>query len=294
VVRVSLVLIPLSSIVLRLACIIAVLGGLTTLSAQAPASPPLAFDVASIRENTSVSDNSRMTTAGRFTVVDTPLWFLILEAYGLKGHELIDAPDWTGTTMYDIVATYPPGTAPSDAERRLMMQQLLAERFQLRIRRERRDTDVYRLVLARGDGRLGPQLVRSGVDCEQWVAEKRPQVGAGGPSPVPGGRRPACMMSVSRQGFLTGGTRTMTELSLALQALAGRPVLDATGLTGTFDVDLVWAAASTDLARSPDAGSPVGGSLFTAVQEQLGLRLEPGRSPIDVVIVERVERPSPD
>ena len=235
-----------------------------------------------------------MTSAGRFTVVNTPLWFLILEAYGLKGHELIDAPDWTGTTMYDIVATYPPGTTPSEAERWLMLQQLLAERFQLRIRRERRDTDVYRLVLARGDGRLGPQLVRSDVDCERWIAEKRPQAGAGGSSPVPGGRRPACMMSVSRQGFLTGGTRTILEISLALQTLAGRPVLDATGLKGTFDVDLVWAAASTDLARSPDLGSPSGGSFFTAVQEQLGLKLEAGRSRIDVVIVERVERPTPD
>ena len=97
-----------------------------------------------------------MTNAGRFTVVNTPLWFLILEAYGLQGHELINAPDCTGTTMYDIAATYPPGTTPSEAGRRLMLQQLLAERFQLRIRRERRDTDVYRLVLARGDGRLGP------------------------------------------------------------------------------------------------------------------------------------------
>jgi uncharacterized protein (TIGR03435 family) len=282
-----------SSIVRRLACIIAILGGLTTLAAQGP-SQPLAFDVASVRENTSVSDDARMTTAGRFTAVNTPLWFLILEAYGLKGHELIGAPDWTGTTMYDIVATYPGGAAPTEAERHRMLQQLLAERFQLRMRRERRDTDVYRLVLARGDGRLGPQLVRSDVDCETWVAEKRPQIGAGGPSPVPGGRRPACMMSVSRQGFLTGGTRTIGELALALQTLAGRPVLDATELTGTYNIDLVWAAASTDLARSADAGSPSGGSFFTALQEQLGLKLEPGRSPLDVMVVEQVERPTPD
>ena len=182
---------------------------------------------------------------------------------------------------------------PTDEQTRLMLQRLLEDRFQLSLRGETREVPAYRLVLLHQDGRLGPRLVRSNVDCAAWLAEKRPQVGMGGPSPVPGGRRPACMITGSRQGFVTGGTRTIAEFTGPLQSFVGRPIADETGLTGTFDIDLIW---TPDESLAP-AGTPrpdVGVSLFTALQEQLGLKLEPTRRPFAVRVIQRVERPRPD
>jgi uncharacterized protein (TIGR03435 family) len=175
-----------------------------------------------------------------------------------------------------------------------MLRTLLADRFGLRTHRETRDLPIYSLVMARKDGALGPQLVRSSIDCKQWIAEKRPQMGAGTASPVaPGGKRPVCMTLATRR-FITAGTRTMNDLLGPLQAMTGRPVVDRTGLTGAFDFDLQWSsgpvAAPTGAAAAPDDGS----SIFVAVQEQLGLRLEPGRAPFDVVVVDAIRRPTPD
>jgi len=274
--------------------ILILIAALTSL-AQADAQPRKpAFEVASVRQNTSASSASRMPgpAPGRFTIVNVPLRFIILEAYGLRDQELSDAPEWTNTTAYDISATYPGGITPTEPETRLMLQQLLEDRFQLSLRSETRELPAYRLVLARKDGRLGPRLARSNVDCAAWLAEKRPQIGMGGPSPVPGGRRPACMITGSRQGFISGGTRTIAELAAPLQSFAGRPVSDETGLTGTFDIDLIW---TPDESLAPAGTRPdVGVSLFAALEEQLGLKLEPTRRPFQVRVVQRVERPRPD
>lgn len=226
----------------------------------------------------------------RLAVVRVIRPFIILDAYGLRDQQLIDAPEWTNTIAYDISATYPGGITPADAETRLMLQQLLEDRFKLSSRTETRELPVYRLVLARKDGQLGSRLVRSNVDCAAWLAEKRPQIGMGGSSPVPGGRRPACMITGSRQGFITGGTRTLAELAVPLQAFAGRPVIDETGLTGTFDIDLIW---TPDERLAPATTQP-DVSLFAALEEQLGLKLEPAHRPFQVRVVQRVERPRPD
>lgn len=263
-------------------------------AAQAAAQPARpAFEVASVRQNSSGNSASRTgPVPGRFTIVNVPLRFIILDAYGLRDQQLIDAPAWTNTTAYDISATYPGGTTPTEAESRRMVQQLLEDRFRLSLRTETRELPVYRLVLARKDGQPGPRLVRSDVDCAAWLAEKRPQIGMGGSSPVPGGRRPACMITGSRQGFITGGTRTLAELAAPLQAFAGRPVIDDTGLTGTFDIDLIW---TPDERFAPAGTQPdVGVSLFAALEEQLGLKLEPARRPFEVRVVQQVEYPRPD
>ena len=153
---------------------------------------------------------------------------------------------------------------------------------------------MYALVMARKDGALGPHLVRSSIDCEQRRAEDRPQPGAGSSSPVePGGKRPVCRM-VAKRGFITAGTQTMEQLTGPLQAFTGRPVTDRTGLTGAFDFDLEWTsgpiAPAPGAAPSPDDGP----SIFTALQEQLGLRLEFGRGLFDVVVIDAVSRPTSD
>ena len=265
------------------------------LAAQAPVP---SFDVTSVRENTSGSSASDIaSTSNRFVVTNTPLGFIILHAYQLMGHQLVDVPEWAWSAAYDIAATYPGGVRPSDGDTRAMLQRLLAERFRLTIRREKRDLPVYRLVMVRADGRLGPQLTPSNVDCEKLIAEKGSASSTDRRSPVaPGGRRPECTMSASRRGLLTGGTQPISALAGALQAFLGRPVVDATGLQGRFDMDLEWTP-NAEISAPPSGVAPLfpdGPSLLTAVQEQLGLKLENGTASFDVVVVQRVERPTPD
>jgi uncharacterized protein (TIGR03435 family) len=176
-----------------------------------------------------------------------------------------------------------------------MLRSLLADRVGMKMHVERREMPIYALVTARKDSRLGPQLVPSTIDCEQWIAEGRPLRGAGSPSSVaPGGRRSVCQMLTTRR-FITAGTQTMQALSNVLQALTGRPVADDTGLTGAFDFDLQWTSGPV----APDAAGPApppddGPSIFVALQEQLGLRLEPGRARFEVVVIDAIQRPTPD
>jgi bla regulator protein blaR1 len=252
------------------------------------------FEVASVKPHLSKADPSKIssTTPGRFTATNTPLWFLILYAYEIPEYQLIGAPDWTYESAFDIVGTYSPGRQPTDHETRLMLQNLLAERFSLKLHHEQRELPTYALVLARKDGHLGPQLQRSDVDCVKWTEAKRPKTDAGGPSPVsPSGKRPACMMIATRT-YLTGGARTMEEIAKTLHAMVARPVADRTGLTGVFDVDLRWSRydLSADAAASDSPNdSP---SIFAALQEQLGLKLVPQRDNFDVLVLDDVTRPA--
>jgi len=265
---------------------------------QGAASQPLpSFDVASVKQNDSVGESGRISgpTPGRFTVTNVPLRFIMLYGYQLLDHQLIGAPDWTFSTRFDITATYPTENAPTEQDARAMLQKLLADRFGFVGHRDTRELPMYALVMARRDRSLGPQLVRSDVDCEKWLAEKRPQLGAGGPSPVaPGGARPACMMMTTRQ-FLTAGTKTIQNLSVSLQSLVGRPVVDRTGLSGTFNIDLQWTSGVAPAPAGGNAPPPdEGASIFTALQEQLGLKLEPARGPFEVLVIDSVQRPTPD
>jgi uncharacterized protein (TIGR03435 family) len=259
-------------------------------------SPRLSFEVASVKENTSVSEAGGFAppTPGRVRITNVPLRFILLHAFELMDHQLIGAPDWTESARFDITGTVPADAARTEEDTRAMLQTVLADRFGLKTHRERREMPIYALVMARKDGTLGPQLVRSPIDCEQWIAEKRPRLGAGSPSPVaPGGKRPVCQLLATRR-FITGGTQTMQQLTGPLQAFTGRPVVDRTGLTGAFDFDLQWT--SGPIAPAPGASPPPddGPSIFAALQEQLGLRLESTRGSFDVVIVDSIQRPTPD
>jgi len=176
---------------------------LLSLATQIAVAEAPKFDVASVRVNplpeeapTKIVDS----TPGRFTVTNMPVRFLIIYAWDLHGdHELAGLPDWAFAMTFDISATYP-GRAEKP-EIRAMVQSLLTERFSLRAHRETREIPTYVLVLARKDGRLGPRLSPSNVDCANWAGPKQD---AGGPSVVsPTGKRPACTMLASRR-FMTG------------------------------------------------------------------------------------------
>jgi uncharacterized protein (TIGR03435 family) len=256
-------------------------------SAQSLAVAPRQFEVASVKQNLSQSDASNISSAaqGRFVATNVPARFLILYAYDLLAHQLTGLPEWTSDKAFDIVGLYPAEHRPSDRETRLMLQNVLTERFALRTHHEQRDLPAYDLVVARNDGQLGPQIHKSEIDC---AAAKRPQSDAVNPSPVsPSGKRPVCRMIATRR-FLTGGTRTMHDVTGPLQAMLGRPVVDKTGLPGAYDLDLQWAP--TDLHAEESAGSD-GPSLFTALQTQLGLKLVPHKEKFDVLVVDDIRLP---
>lgn len=245
------------------------------------------FEVASVKENKSGSDRSAITTVGnRVTITNVPLRFIILEAYGLRDHELADAPAWTTETAYNITGTFPGGQAVSQEDARAMLRDLLGQRFGLTVRHESRILPAYSLV-AVDRARPGPRLTKSHIDCDQWTAAARPPFAEGPPSLVaPDGRRPLCRLVVTRR-FLTGGTVGIDRVAAALQSLVQRPVVDGSGLAGAFDVDLNW-----EFDESTSDAVPA--SIFTAVQEQLGLKLESTRTPFDVTVVASIRRAESD
>jgi uncharacterized protein (TIGR03435 family) len=264
--------------------------------AQTAATSPQ-FEVSSVKQNLSQSDQSKLSDSipNRFVVTNYPAIFLILYAYDLKGHQLVGAPEWTWNKAYDIVATYPE-QQPTNSQIRIMLQNLLAARFGLKLHREQRELPAYDLVVARKDRRLGPQLLKSNVDCAAWMTQKhRPsRIDAGGPSPVsPSGKRPECTIVATRR-YLTGGAQTMQALAGPLEAMLDRPVVDRTGLAGAYDIDLQWAPTDLHAGEAPNAVSSEGPSLFTAVEEQLGLKLVPHKEKVEVVVVDRIDPPGPN
>jgi uncharacterized protein (TIGR03435 family) len=270
----------------------AVLAAVAIVEAQSP-SP--SFEVASVKQNGSGSNSIGMAplASGRFRMTTMSLRFILHEAFQVMEHQLIGMPAWADEG-FDISATYPADAPRTADDARARLRTLLTDRFGLKTHRETREMAIYALVMARKDGAASPQLVRSTIDCEQWMAEKRPQLGAGSASRVaPGGKRPVCLMLTTRR-FISAGTQTMQQLTNVLQPLTGRPVLDRTGLSGAFDFDLQWTSGPVAPAPGASPSPDDGPSIFVALQEQLGLRLESGRAPIEVVVIDAIQRPTPD
>ena len=264
-------------------------------SAQSPASKPraaadrLVFEVASIRRNISGDQGAqiRVQPGGQIVVTNNSLYNLIRNAYGTQRFEMVPGPQfpsWIDSDRWDIVAK-PPADAPMREEQmQLRLRSLLEDRFKLDARREVREMSIYALVLARGDGQPGPQMKRSGDEC---AAAARARAAGEAVPPLPGG---FC-------GTRTGnGNVSMRGVPLAnfvrnLGGMTGRFVVDRTGLTGPFDLDLQW---TPDQAIGAGGAQTDGTSLFAAMQEQLGLRLEAQRAPVEVLVINSAERPTED
>jgi bla regulator protein blaR1 len=241
------------------------------------------FDVASVRPNTSTETGGfiQAPRGPSFSVGNQTLGTLIGFAYELQRGQLVGQPAWVNTERYDIVAKaerdIPPGPAL-----RMMLRSLLADRFKLAVHRETRETPIYALVMARSDGQPGPRLRRPANDhCAQ-----RRAASAKGQPPPPLSADPVCGIR-GNQSELTAGSYPLSSFTAFLAGTVRRPVVDRTGLSGEWDFDLKWNPdpASTDTERP---------SIFTALQEQLGLKLEATTGPVDVLVVDRVERPVPD
>jgi uncharacterized protein (TIGR03435 family) len=220
---------------------------------------------------------------------------------------MVGIPEWAASARFDVNATAPPGLGSTTLEqRRAMMQAMLADRFKLATHYETREVPAYDLVLARSDGKLGPQLTPSDIDCAARAAAQRAAAdaarAAGQPPPAPPPPPTAsptdppapCTMRSTTNRF--DGHMTMAQLAMALRGMSGRVVVDKTGLTGYYTLVLQSASTSPGLAAPPGsiATTTDPPSVFTAVQEQLGLRLVSSRAPVEVLVIDRIERPTPD
>jgi uncharacterized protein (TIGR03435 family) len=271
--------------------------------AQVPERPP-SFEVASVKENRSGDLRSPMRTepGGRFTATNVLLKFLIAEAFmGPQpvhlSSRIVGGPDWIDSTRFDIIAKAStefrssPEGPPNELF--LMLRSLLEDRFKVRTHRETRELPVYELVVARADGKLGPQLRQSTANCDGPPPPRQPNE----PPPCGAMRGPARVMA--------GGIpmRRFAEMLTAIMAVGtpasadGRLVVDKTGLSGRFAFNLAWTPEQMPTAAPPPGIPPIdpnGPSLFTALQEQLGLKLESAKGPVEVLVIDSVERPTPD
>lgn len=271
---------------MRLSIVAMVFAGVALLaSAQTPAA--LTFEVVSIRRSPPDAPPGRagLQAGGRYTLTNGPVRILINAAYPSLTNEIIGAPDWVTYENYDVTALATPNVTPEQLS--IMMRTMLSERFDLVARVEERPRPVYLLVLAQPGGRLGPRMRRTETDCIARLAAiqagKLPPI-----SPADAGVAP-CTGRGGNGLFVSTGF-TMEGFAARLTRPAGRLVLDKTGLEGPYDFTLEYApepsAAEPTLNEKP--------SLFTALQEQLGLKLEPAEAPVSVVIIERINRPTPD
>lgn len=286
----------------------------TRVHAQGAAgSARVVFEVASVKPNKSGEPRVMIRTdpGGRFNAVNVPLRVLIRNAYGIsEDSRIVGAPGWIDSERFDIVAKPPDGTTaliPGSAigPMNLMLQHLLEERFRLSAHRESRELPIYVLKRAGGPGTLGPRLRRTDVDCAKILADLYPPPGGGRtPAPQPPvepGQAPICGSS-GGPGRIVAQGMTMARLASNLASRVSRVVVDNTGLEGDFDLDVEWTPdrfqgagplGTLPGAPPPAADSP-GPTIYTAIREQLGLELESARGPVEVLVIDRVEQPTPD
>jgi uncharacterized protein (TIGR03435 family) len=270
------------------------------LRAQVQTSPAIrpAFDVASVKPNKSGPGLVRIGSfQGRFSATNVTLRMLLRNAYGLQDFRMSGGPSWIDSERFDIEAKADGIATPQQVQ--AMLRTLLEERFKLNAKTETRELPVYALVMARNDGRLGGQLRRAGAEC----LAIRTWPGAPAPPPPPPGPPPATRDgpqcgSMLVQGNVSGRKMTMERLATMLSPWVNRSVLDRTNLAGNFDLDLQWAPDQMPTGPfGAPPGVPIdpnGPSLFTALQEQLGLKLDSQRGPVEVLVIESAERPTED
>jgi bla regulator protein blaR1 len=250
--------------------------------AQTPATDTsrTTFEVASVRPSKPGNIGGisvRFLPSGLYTASNMPLGLLIRNAYGIRlPLQLVDAPDWIESARFDISAKAAVNQ-PSRELQQLLLQSLLTERFKLRVHRETRELPIYALVTARKDGQFGPQLRRAKVAADCRSLSPAQSTPASSPF-IP------CGMKYS--------DRSQSVANMPLGALIenlpplNRVVIDRTGLSGRFDWHLLWESDPNATTDTP--------SIYTALQEQLGLKLDTQRGPVEVVVVDHVERPTPD
>jgi uncharacterized protein (TIGR03435 family) len=239
---------------------------------------------------------------GRYTATNVTLRALIVNAYHLESFQLLGGPGWIGSDHFDIVAKIP-DDVPSPSLP-LMLKALLADRFTLVMHTESRQLPIYALVAARSDRKLGPQIHPAAVDCEAPAprstlkakeSKQKSKEERGSAAPA-SGQKPLCTARTA-PGRISSSAITMSALAGSLSAAVERMVLDRTGITGAFTVELTWTPdqmpqrwVGADPSKAKAARvDPNGPSIFTALREQLGLKLDSSKGPVEVFVIDRVE-----
>ena len=292
---------------------------------RAQQAPPVTFDVVSVKRSVGANGMFMRMAPGNITASNVPVRQLIRQAYGLQDFQVIGGPEWVASDRFDVEARFDPAAAgglTGPPRIQAMLQNMLRDRFKLVAHTDTRQMPVLALVMARDDRRLGPQLMPSTVDCAALMGSLRrggPADGRGSPpadgrrgggprpdgrgAPPPGapfapGERPQCG---GRGGFgqMIAGGLTMAQFVTQLSQMTGRMVVDRTGLAGGYDIDLKWNPTADQLAVTPlppgvelppvDPSVP---SLFTALEEQLGLGLDSDRAPVEVLVIDSIEQPT--
>jgi uncharacterized protein (TIGR03435 family) len=273
---------------------------------QAPsngaAQPPLAFETASVKPNKSGDEDRYIRIdpdGGGFTAVNMQLRALITFAYQIRSFQLEGGPDWIASDRFDILAKPERAVAATGAffngqePLRMMLRTLLADRFKLVMHRETKELPIFELVLARQDGKPGPKLRPAAVDCAAATGAARsgtPPASSAQPAPR------SCFTNINPV-RVSGAGATLTMLASLLEGAAERLVIDRTGLTGNWDFEADYAPdrsrlpPGVELPASVDLNGP---SLFTALEEQLGLKLRPARGPVEVLVIDSVQQPTPN
>jgi len=256
----------------------------------------MAFDVASVRPDTSnLPERSRFplgpgdayAPGGLFSATNQPLIAYVRFAFKLGQGDLLGLPKWVYTERFDIEARAP-GT-PTKDHMRLMMQSLLSERFALKVHTETRTKPVLNLGVVKA-GKTGPQLRvhPPGESCDV-PSTLLPPIACGSLGPTPA--------SVPGHVRLIGRRVTMKRISeFLMNPFTGidRPVVDRTGLPGEFDFSLEWSSAPDSAAAGDSHVDDTGSTFLQALHDQLGLTLKSARGPVNVLVIDRIERPAPD
>lgn len=251
----------------------------------------LAFETISIKTSTSADHrrflNGPSPTGGQFTAANATVRSLIRLAYDVKDFQIEGAPDWTGSTLFDIAAKTP---GPTDRSKfRLMLQSLLAERFHLTIRRETKVMPGYSLTIS-DNGLKIKEAHGSDPPIQQLAGRKDLPVVSGRPS-----------VYIVRRGRLITQSGNIAVVAGQLSEILGETVTDATHFTGIYDMNLEWAPDQIQIANFQAMGVPEGfgapppgwqgPTLFAAMEDQLGLKLIPTQAPQELLVVDHVEQP---
>src|SRR5688572_3867458 len=271
-------------------------GALLSATPHAQVAPPAAtpsFEVASIKRNKSGDGfiTMGMPPGGGLTMINMPVRQMIVRAYQVQSYQVTGGPSWITSDRFDVTAKGPADATPQQLN--AMLQTLLADRFKLKVHKQTRESDVYRLVKARADGKLGDALKPAAVNCDFNR----------GRSAGPAGAMAGCQMMMA-PGRLQVAGQSMKTFADSLGLQVGRPVIDATGLGGSYDFTLTFMPEPGGRGMPPgflppgapelppiDPNAP---ALPTALQEQLGLKLEAAKGPVEMIVIDSIEQPSED
>jgi uncharacterized protein (TIGR03435 family) len=267
-----------------------------------PIDPEMRFDVVSIKRfDASGGAVARSnTTPGRYDFAGLPLRLLVGQGLRAPLDRIVGWPDWIDTERYTVSATLPEGAPPAAVF--VMIENLLEDRFKLVTRRETRELPVYNLVLARSDRRFGTAFKESSPQCVAELTARLEAVRGGAPF----GTTPTdCVTVQLGLGTVSFKGTQIVPLANFLTQSVGRPVIDRTGLASFYDLTLKWMMdgggpvpfglpAGVLRQAPPPPPDPDAPNIFTAVQEQLGLKLEAGRGPVEVIVIDRLEKPTLD